>query len=210
MIAILTGDIINSKKGEAEKWLIPLKETLEKWLMPLKETLAHYGKENKNWSIYRGDSFQLSLPVEQALSAAIHIKLTVKTTALYDVRIAIGIGNENYKALKITESNGSAYVNSGECFEALKKRTLAIKSNDSHFDTTLNTMLSTFTLIADNWSSSTSKILKFFVENTDKKQVEVANLLQKSQSNISETLKRGAYEEFKMIDKFYQENVVKL
>ncbi len=199
MIAILTGDIINSKKGETEKWLAPLKETL-----------AHYGKENTSWEVYRGDSFQLSLPVEQALSAAIHIKLTIKTTDLYDVRIGIGIGNENYKALKVTESNGSAYVNSGECFEALKKRTLAIKSNDSHFDTILNTMLNTFTLIADNWSSTTSKMLKFFMENSDKKQVEVANLLKKSQSNVSETLKRGAYEEFKMIDKFYQENVVKL
>lgn len=199
MKAILTGDIINSQKGETEEWLVPLKNTL-----------VQYGKETEDWIIYRGDSFQLSLPVEQALSASIHIKLVIKQINLYDVRIAIGIGDENYKGLKIIESNGSAYVNSGECFETLKKRTLAIKSNDAHFDTILNTMLSTFSLIADNWSSTTSKLLKIFIENSDKTQVEIAKLVHKSQSTISETLKRGGYEEFKMINQFYQENVVKL
>ncbi len=199
MKAILTGDIINSQKGNTEEWLLPLKNTL-----------IQYGKETENWIVYRGDSFQLSLPVEQALTASIHIKSTIKQISLYDVRIAIGIGNEKYTALKITESNGSAYVNSGKCFETLKKKTLAIKSNDTHFDTILNIMLSNFSLVADNWSSTVAKMLKIFIENNNKKQVEVAKLVGKSQSTISETLKRGGYDEFKMINKFYQENVVKL
>ncbi len=199
MRAILTGDIINSKKGKAEQWLIPLKDTLEQ-----------YGKETENWTIYRGDSFQLSLPIYQALIAAIHIKSTIKQFNLYDVRIAIGIGEESYKGLKVTESNGSAYVNSGECFEALKKRTLAIRSNSTEFDIPLNIMLSTFSLIADNWTSTVAKIFKIFIENSDKKQVEIAKMIHKSQSTISETLKRGAYDEFKAIDEYYQNNIVKL
>tara|TARA_B110000305_G_C19373082_1_gene605540 strand:- start:790 stop:930 length:141 start_codon:yes stop_codon:yes gene_type:complete len=46
MIAVITGDIINSRKGEVERWIGPLKETLNR-----------YGVEPKNWEIYRGDSF---------------------------------------------------------------------------------------------------------------------------------------------------------
>jgi len=50
MIAILTGDIINSREGE----------TLN-WLNILKEVLKQYGSTPKDWEIYRGDSFQLSI-----------------------------------------------------------------------------------------------------------------------------------------------------
>ena len=111
MIAVLTGDIINSKKG-----------AIESWLNILKETLHQYGDEPKNWSVFRGDSFQLSIAPEKALMAALHIKSTIKQTKLQDVRIAIGIGDEHYSSSKISEANGSAYVNSGECFESLKKQ----------------------------------------------------------------------------------------
>jgi len=111
MIAVITGDIINSRKGKVETWLNLLKSTLEK-----------YGKQPQDWEIYRGDSFQLSVPVEKALLAGLHIKSTIKQTKTYDVRIAIGIGEVKYKSQKITESNGSAYINSGECFESLKKQ----------------------------------------------------------------------------------------
>ena len=196
MIAVLTGDIINSKEG-----------SIESWLNILKETLHQYGDEPKNWSVFRGDSFQLSLAPEKALMAALHIKSTIKQTKLQDVRIAIGIGDENYSSSKISEANGSAYVNSGECFESLKKQTLAIKSNNEKLDQSLNIMFSLLKLTINNWSSSVSEVIKTAIENPEENQKSLARLLNKSQSNVSESLKRGGFEEIMNINEFYKNNI---
>ena len=116
MTGIITGDIINSKKSDPKQWLNALKTILNS-----------YGKSPLTWEIYRGDSFQLEVNPNLALEACILIKATIKQFENIDVRLAIGIGEKEYHSESITESNGSAFVNSGECFENLKKTTLAIK-----------------------------------------------------------------------------------
>lgn len=199
MIAVITGDIINSKRGDIENWISPLKETLDK-----------YGKEPTNWEIFRGDSFQLSLDIKKAILAALHIKATIKLTKLHDVRMAIGIGEEKYTAAKITEANGSAYINSGECFESLKKQTLAIKSNDKKLNQTLNIMLNLSLLTTNNWTTTVAEVIKIAIENPEKTQKELAKQMNKSQSTVSEALKRGGFEEIMAMNKFYEKIISKL
>ncbi|MDX1349236.1 MAG: SatD family protein [Putridiphycobacter sp.] len=196
MIAVITGDIINSRKGKVETWINSLKETLNQ-----------YGVEPKHWEIYRGDSFQLSLVPEKALLAAHHIKSTVKQTKTHDVRMAIGIGDEKYNSPKITESHGSAFINSGECFEELKKQTLAIKSNNKKLDQSLNIMISLSLLTTNNWSSTVSEVIKAAIEHPEKNQKDIAKLLNKSQSSISEALKRGGFEEIMKMNEYYKKNI---
>lgn len=196
MIAVITGDIINSRTGKTETWIISLKETLNR-----------YGREPENWEIYRGDSFQLSLPPEKALLAAHHIKSTIKQSKTHDVRIGIGLGEEKFSSSKITESNGSAYVNSGECFEGLKKQTIAIKSNNTKLDQSLNIMFSLSLLTTNNWSSIVSEVIKTALENPEKNQKEIAKLLNKSQSSISEALKRGGFDEIMNMNEYYVKNI---
>lgn len=198
MIAVITGDIVNSKKDDSQNWLNLLKNTLNQ-----------YGSEPQNWEIYRGDSFQLSLKPEKALIAAFHIKSMIKQTKIQDVRLAIGVGNEKHKSQKITESNGSAYVNSGECFESLKKQTLAIKTDDKDLNEALNIMIDLSLLTADHWSVVVSEVIKTAIENPDKNQRELAELLAKSQSNISEALKRGGFDEIMAMNQFYMKNILK-
>lgn len=199
MIAVLTGDIINSRNGEVTQWLYALKEVLN-----------YYGEAPKDWEIFRGDSFQLSISPEKALLAAIHIKSVLKQTKLQDVRIAIGIGEEKYSSSKITESNGTAYIRSGECFEALKKQTLAIRSGNENFDQSFNIMLSLSLLIANNWSSTVAEVIKTVLENSEKHQKDLAKLLNKSQSSVSEALKRGGFEEIMNMNNFYKTQTSKL
>ncbi len=199
MIAIITGDIINSRKGEVEIWL-PL----------LKEVLNQYGQEPADWEIFRGDSFQLSISPKNAILAAFHIKSAIKQTKTQDVRMGIGVGEIKYNSDKTTESNGSAYVRSGECFESLKKQTLAIKSHNPAFDTTFNTMLGLALLTANNWSSTVSEVIKTIIENSETKQKEIAKLLNKSQSSISEALKRGGFEEIMNMNSYYKAQIYKL
>ncbi len=191
--AVLTGDVINSRKEKPEVWLSNLKKALNK-----------YGKEPKNWEIYRGDSFQLEITTVKALEAAIYIKAQMKQKKNIDVRIAIGIGDKDYNAEKLTESNGSAFVHSGECFQNLKKQTLALKSGITTFDKTLNLMLKLAALTMDNWLPATSRIVKTAMDNPNTNQNELASILGKSQSNISEALIRAGFDEIKQLLQHYQ------
>lgn len=190
--AILTGDIINSQMVAPPNWL-----------SHLKEVLSTYGKEPKSWEIYRGDSFQLEVPSKVALKAAIHLKAAIKQEKALDVRIAVGLGEKKYSSEKITEANGSAFVNSGQCFENLKKTTLAIKSGSEDFDATINIMLQLASLSMDNWLPATSRIVKAAIEHPNANQKELAALLEKSQSSISEALIRAGFDEIQKMMQFY-------
>lgn len=199
MTSIITGDIINSRERDPNDWLITLKNTLKK-----------FGNTPKNWEVFRGDSFQLEIKPENALEAAVLIKATIKIYKNIDVRIAIGLGEKTYASERITESNGSAFVNSGECFETMKSSTLAIKSEDEGFDDTINIMLELAQLTMNSWSATSSEIIKISLENPKLNQKQIAKLLGKSQSNISEGLKRAGFDEIQKLLNYYKAQVITL
>jgi len=178
MVAIITGDIINSTETAPDVWLNVLKKVLNR-----------FGNTPKHWEIYRGDSFQLEVQPNDALKAAILIKASLKQFKHIDARLAIGIGEKSYDSQNITESNGSAFVNSGQCFEQLKKTTLALKSPIEVFDSQINLMLELALLVMDYWKPTTSTILKYTLEHPNQNQKTIAKQLEKSQSNISEGLR---------------------
>ena len=192
MTSVITGDIINSKKASPNEWLEALKSILNR-----------YGNSPATWEIYRGDSFQLEVIPSQALEACILIKATIKQFDHIDVRLAIGIGDKTYHSEKITESNGSAFVHSGKCFENLKKTTLALKSPFDAFDNTVNLMLELALLTLDSWTNNSAMLVKTALENPNYNQNQIASILQKTQGNISQGLKRaGFYEIVKLMQYF--------
>lgn len=200
MEAIITGDLINSREVEPNEWMPALKQVLKK-----------YGKEPKNWEIFRGDSFQLNTKPEDALMAAILIKAEIKQWKNLDVRIGIGVGEITYQAAKITESNGTAFLNSGECFEELKKQTLAIKTPNKDLNTTLNLMIELALLTIDRWTETAAKLIKIKIENPNVNQKDLANLLNKTaQGTISEGLKRGGYDEIQKLLNYYKLKISEL
>ncbi|MBS3739561.1 MAG: transcriptional regulator [Psychroflexus sp.] len=199
MIAVLTGDVVNSKIENAEVWLQTLKSTLEL-----------YGKTPRDWEVFRGDSFQLVVSKEKAILASIHIKSAIKQFEDLDVRIGIGLGKQNYKSNQITESNGPVFVRSGESFDTLKKQQMILKSDNKTFDDTINLMLCLSLLTADRWSPTVAKIIKLSIENPNLKQKDRADKLNKSQSSISEALKRGGFDEMMMMNNYYKNRVAEL
>lgn len=193
MTSIITGDIINSRKVAPQKWIPALKAELNK-----------YGVQPSQWEIYRGDSFQLEVSPVKALEVTILIKATMKQFKPLDVRVAIGIGDKTYNATKIKESNGSAFVRSGECFEQLKKHTIAIKSPWQNFDKTINLMLQLALLSMNYWKPAYSTIVKTALEHPEKTQEQLAHILGKTQGTISIGLKRVGYDEIKRMITYYQ------
>jgi hypothetical protein len=198
MTSIITADIVNSRN-----------KTPEIWLPMLKEVLNIYGNAPSAWEIYRGDSFQLEVKPEEALIAALLIKSTIKLIKGLDIRIAIGIGNKSYESNKITESNGSAFVNSGLCFEQLKKSNLAIKSPIEEFDIQMNLLFDLAQLTMNDWTSKSSEVIKTAIQNPTFTQKELANKLNKAQSTINASLKQSGYEELVKVVEYYKKKLKK-
>ncbi|MFO8000389.1 MAG: SatD family protein [Marinilabilia sp.] len=199
MVAVITGDIINSRRGDAEEWM-----------GNLKHVLGQYGQRPGEWDIFRGDSFQIILRPEIALLAAVHIKACIKKSNATDVRMAIGVGEITHQTSKITESNGPAFVLAGECLESLKKQTLALRTNNQETDKPINIMLNLALLTANSWSKTVAKVIIAKLEHPQKHQSEIAGLLGKSQSSISEALKRGGFYEIMTMNDYYRDKMTRL
>lgn len=200
MISILTGDIIKSRGNETIIWL-------EK----LKEALSFFGDSPRHWQIYRGDSFQLEIEnCEEALLAALKIKSHLKSSINVDVRIGIGIGKKEYNANKITESNGVAFINSGFAFDThLKKQTLAIKTPWQELDEELNIAFDLALLTMDSWSQNSAEVFKISMESENKTQKEIAEILEITQSSVSERQKRAGFEQIMKLEKRFRKIITK-
>jgi hypothetical protein len=200
MTSVITGDIINSRKVASQ----------QEWLLPLKKVFSTLGKSPKVWEIYRGDSFQIEVKKpEEAFIMAISIKACIKSIRKLDVRMAIGIGEKNFNAPKITEANGAAFINSGEKFESLKKlkKNLALKSPWPEIDTELNLMINLASIAMDKWSPSSAELVTLSLSNKKLSQKELGEEIGRTQSSISERQKRAHYDEIIELEAFYRNKI---
>jgi hypothetical protein len=202
MIAVITGDIIGSQKANSNEWLNLLKKELSK-----------IGENPKLWEVYRGDSFQAIISnAADALKTAIKIKATLKTIPDVDVRMAIGIGSITYTETKVTESNGTAFVHSGETFEKLKneKQTLAIKSDWPEFDKVMNLLLKLSLIVMDNWTVNAAEVVKATIEYPETVQDKLGKMVGIKQSAVSNRLKRAYFDEIMEVNEWYVEKLKSL
>ena len=198
MIVILTADIINSRKLPSKKWMDDLKAFLNT-----------FGKSPNDWEIYRGDEFQMEIKnPEDALLVAIQIKAFFKSINL-DIRISLGFGDKTYKTRKITESNGSAFIRSGETFETLKKLklNLAIHSGVETFDEELNLMLKLSLSFMDNWLQQSAELVLVTIQNPTLSQEEIGLKLGINQAAVSRRQKRANYELVKELDLYFRKKI---
>ena len=200
MISVLTGDIINSRKLPSEVWMNGLKKILNT-----------IGPNPSRWEIYRGDEFQLEIdnPAE-ALQIAIQIKAYLKTLRL-DARMAIGTGEKSHNAEKISESNGTAFVRSGELFETLKKQkvTLAISSGQADFDARINLMLRLGLTFMNQWLVQSAELVLVAIENQSLSQEEIGQRLGINQAAVSRRRKRANFDLVIELETYYRENIQK-
>ena len=201
MIAVITGDIINSQQTETELWITQLKNLLEKW-----------GSAPEIWEIYRGDEFQLKCRIDDVFWRFLAIKSLIKSNENLDVRIAIGIGDENFSSEKITESNGSAYVNSGRLLNDLKSdgHTVSIKTSNSSVDRDLNILLKWSSKDFDSWTMATSEIIHEMIMNKDTTQEDLAKKFSISQSSISQRLKRANFDLIVETNEYFKKKISEL
>lgn len=194
MIAVLTGDIINSAGYRTADWMPDLKNFLLK-----------LGDTPEVWEIYRGDEFQIRIAPEKAMEVAIQIKALIKTIKNLDVRIGIGLGDEDFRGAGVSESNGSAYQRSGRTLSLLKEKkiNMAIATGDPQIDDTLNLMLKLGLDFMDTWSVVSAEIILMALENPLASQNEVAEQFQIQQSAVSQRYKRARLDLVKDLLNYY-------
>ena len=197
MTSVITGDIINSREAPS-----PVQ-----WLSVLKETLSHIAVAPKYWEVFRGDSFQVEIQdYYNAFQVSVYIKACLKEIKGLDVRMAIGIGDKTHEAATISESNGEAFIFSGEVFETLKKekKNLAIKTGIHAIDEELNLYFRLGLIAMDNWTPNSAEIVKLTIDNPKFSQQELGDLINIKQNTVSERQKRAYLDEIMALDHMYR------
>lgn len=197
MIAVITGDIIGSRKMEdSGKWLTPLKELLNEW-----------GPSPLKWEIYRGDSIQVEVEdLFQSLKQALRIKALIKGVppeqakkkiGELDIRLAIGIGEKSYEGAHLSESNGSAFIFSGEMLDKLKKEkmSLAVKTPWNTFNADMNLYLKLACMAMDDWTLSAAEVMQILLAHPELTQAEIGKCLGIEQNSVNYRLQRAHAEE---------------
>jgi hypothetical protein len=202
MTSVITGDIIRSRMADNPQWL-----------PKLKKTLSLEGKSPRTWEIYRGDSFQVEVrDPSQAFLTAIRIKATIKTIRNLDVRMAIGIGKKEGVSQKIAETDGEAFIHSGEKFETLKKakQTLAIKTPWPDFDREMNICFKLASIPMDSWTPNSAELIQILTNQPDLTQKILARKLGVTQPSVSERQNRSHFEEILELEELYREKINQL
>ncbi|HLS96595.1 hypothetical protein BC792_11032 [Sphingobacterium allocomposti] len=179
LIAILTGDVIRSRTQNPDIWLSVLKEAISSY--------------TDNFDIFRGDSFQAELSLEEALKATFYIKAAMIALKL-DVRIGIGIGIKDHDDGAIKTSFGSALTYSGEAFDELKKETICLRSPNKKVDDLCNVILTLAAELCGHWTPNMAETVKAALRNEGMNQIDLAAVLgKKYQSQISTELQKASF-----------------
>lgn len=200
MTSIITGDIIKSRQATNE----------DLWLQPLKAALSKLATDPNLYAIYRGDSFQIECStISDSFRYAVYIKACLKTIKNLDVRMAIGIGHKAYHGNSVSESNGEAFIYSGETFETLKKekQNLKIKTKNEDLNKEINLYFRLALIAMDHWTVNSAEIVKLSLEQPNMIQVELAKIIGISQDAISKRQKRAYLDEIIALDQLYRQKI---
>lgn len=184
--AVLTGDIVKSREIPARAQLI---DTLKQALETVQE--MHHAE----YDVYRGDSFQMVIPAAPvAALVAVIIRSKLKShsheaSKSWDARISVGIGGITFRGEKITESNGPAFLLSGQGMDELSKknRRLTIKAPWEQADRSLSLVTRFADDIISNWSRYSAETA-FYSLVYNETQSALAKRLGKSQSTINDRI----------------------
>lgn len=178
--AVITGDIVNSRKQPSGRWLPILEAALQEY--------------SEAYDIYRGDSFQALMNADKVFEAVFYLKAVLKSLTDLDVRIGIGLGEVEKGYDHIKNAEGTALLRSGEAFDNLGKETLQLVSQDPDLDSTINLLLKLSTEITNRWTENMASTIAFVIKNPKLNQLEIAEALgKKHQSQISTELRKGGY-----------------
>jgi hypothetical protein len=135
-----------------------------------------------------------------------------KKFSIIDVRLAIGIGDKTYSGESISESNGTAFINSGEKFDVLKNEnlTMGIKSPWQDFDEEINLYLKLAGTFMDKWTISSAELIQTILTNPSITQEEIGKILGIQQSGVSRRWNRANVNEIMDVERIFRKKLNRL
>ncbi len=190
MIGVISGIIISTGKLKVAG----------QGLADLEALFESVTRRPQYWDFYRENRFQIELTQpEEIVMMAMKIKAIVRSYKSLDVRLALGLGEKSFSAVRIIESNGSAFTYSDELLDNLKarKQFLSLRSPWKEWDEEINTYLKMSLVIMDLWKPKTAQLVSEVLQHPKKSQLEIASLLEIQQAGVSQGLKRAHLSELK-------------
>ncbi len=177
---ILTGDIIHSRSYVSDEWLPRLEEGLRKYA--------------KTFDIFRGDSFQAEVSVENCIRMIFYLKAAMRQLEGVDVRIGIGVGEIDVMAKSIKKSSGEAFVLSGQALDNLSKESVEFRSRWNELNEPMNLILTLATRLTDQWTTNMAETVHSALDNPQSNQIELTKIIgRKHQSQVSTELGKANY-----------------
>ncbi len=188
LYAVLTGDIVKSSRmSPADLKRLPGVLTA---IFKSIDKLCKPKNFNTQFSIFRGDSFQVICEPACALKAWLLIRAGLRAaypaplSKSVDARIGIAIGKVNHLAKNITESSGEAFLLSGRLLEELKlSRLTRFASENKRTNQEWNVSFMLADDIIRRWTTSQCLMLPFLLQPMN--QAEIAEATETRQPTIT-------------------------
>lgn len=205
-IAVLTADLVDSTMMEAGGLEEMMKEVAQ-------DIERHYFKKKKTFEFFRGDSFQAIIPIEMALPVALQWRAGVLGwLPSLDIRIAIGIGTVAHRADKLSLSNGSAFVNSGQLLDQLKETDdyrIAFSTGQPVLDNLLLTNAILAEQLINRWKAAGAEAV-YYQLMYDETQSQLAERLGISQPSVHKRLESAGWKAISFWNKQYTSTIADL
>ena len=192
-VAVVTGDIINSKEIQDKTHLIKSLDELFRFIEAKYQFIYPF-------EMFRGDGLQgvlknprYTLRVTLLLKSGLISKSTDRQ--MYDMRISSGIGVMEFAQKDVKTANGRAFELSGTELDKMKLsgKTLSVLTEIEKLNETLS-LLNTFAeIVIQKWSKNSAEAV-FLSLSTGFTQTEVAQRLNISQSAVQQRLAVANYE----------------
>ena len=232
-VAVITGDLINSRQIPIEK---------RQQVYDYMTRVYHSYANRRGWhnaaklEFFRGDSFQLLVDEpEVALRVALFLRARLRAVCgrndmqdvhnlskhtrksnskkLWDARIAIGIGEVSHRSESVLNSDGEAFVLSGHTLDQMKRNEqLAIKiqgvDKSSMIQSQLDLLLRLGSGIVQDWTGAQSELAAEYIEYPNKTQVELEKEYGIPQNAISRRKSGGHIDEILSLCDYFEKLIL--
>ncbi|MFQ3787043.1 hypothetical protein [Halomonas sp. A29] len=190
-IAVLTGDLVDSRKASDPKRLFKELDTA------IEAITGRYGGQGER---YRGDGFQIALPDPvSALPAAVLLRAALirhsEKNQRWDARIAVAIGKDRWQPeQRVTAASGEVFVRSGQTLDAMSEGTSHLcLSLSGDAESECLTLLTRFVDdLIDGWSRYAAEVVYLCLWH-DESQQALAKRLGISQPGVHKRLRAARW-----------------
>lgn len=192
MIAVLTGDIVNSTKMSDAVY--------KKVITNLSALVEQAGKNYQaKGEIYRGDEFQIQFPDPiYALECTLLIKLALHLSTATDkpvqCTLSLAYGSHNHLDEKPNTSSGPVFIESGRGLEKTQRGDISVAFTEDEQLQSIKLLTQFLNHLLNRLTKTQAKLLYQYIESNFAEHKKLADITGTSRQNISNRLSNiGAY-----------------